>query len=176
MMSGNSHITFAKALYRVASKKDTADKVFGDLEMLSHGVALLPLLKRVAFLKKEDQGKVLRTSFEGKVEDMTLNLLIILVRSKKFRLLPKITEMYSQLYYADKGIAEVKVFTTRSLSESESSAITEKVERLTGKKIKTRFAVKPDLIGGVQLYEKGYVTDYSVKNYLDTLRKELMSA
>ena len=181
MISGNFHITFAKALYKVAEKKNIADKVFGDLEILSHGSdtrdehGLVSILKKLAFLKKEGQQAALRAAFRDQMHEVTLNLLIILVRSKKCRLLPKIIEIYVQLYYADKGITEVRVCTARSLSESESRTLTEKVEHLTGKKIKARFAVKEDLIGGVQLYERGYVTDYSVKNYLDMLRKKLLN-
>lgn len=181
MTSGGSHITFAKALYKVASKKDVAERVFGDLGMLLFGQsvgyqpALISLLKRVAYLKKDQQKKVLKEALKGKVHELTLNLLILLSASKKFRLLPRIMEVYGQLHHEAKGITQLKVCTARDLKEDEAAELIRKLEAACKKKIRVKFEVKKDLIGGVQIYERGFVTDYSVKNYLDTLKRSLLS-
>lgn len=175
MTSGSSHITFAKALYKVASKKDAAQDVFDDLEVRCASSALVPLLKRVAYLKKDQQKKVLEAAFKEHVHTLTLNLLIILVASKQFRVLPKIIEVYERLYHEGKGVAQLKVCTARDLREDEAAELTGKLEEACKKKIRVKFEVKKDLIGGVQIYERGFVTDYSVKNYLDTLKKQLMA-
>lgn len=174
MTSGSSHITFAKALYKVASKKDAAQDVFDDLQACDEH-ALLPLLQRVAYLKKDQQKKVLKEALKGKVHELTLNLFLLLSASKKFRLLPRIMEVYGQLHHEAKGITQLKVCTARDLKEDEAAELIRKLEAACKKKIRVKFEVKKDLIGGVQIYERGFVTDYSVKNYLDTLKRSLLS-
>ena len=51
----------------------------------------------------------------------------------------------------------------------------DELSRLTGKKVRPRFAVEPELIGGVIVRIGSTVYDGSVRGRLERLREELIS-
>ena len=71
------------------------------------------------------------------------------------------------------GFARAEVSSPRELTESQRGAISGQLERLTGKRIRMRFAVDPALIGGVVARIGSTVYDGSVRGQLQTLGRRL---
>lgn len=179
MITTNSHIKYANALHKVAGKAAAAEAVLGDLESLSQLFGddrIKESLKKVAYLEKTKLEAVLTATFKGSVAPVSMNLLVLLGRARKLALVPRIFEAYSHLYHDAKKIQDIKVCTARKLNSDEELAMIDRLQQQLDKPVSVRFKVDPRLIGGVQIFERGRVTDYSLKNYLETLEKHLLAA
>lgn len=162
----------------VASSKPVDEQILHDLkalaELFSHK-GFKKLLEDLSSMPDEVKEKVLEQTFGGKVHPFTVNLLKLLAVKKRLALVPKVYENYSKLYHEAKGIAEVVVRTARTLSKDEEHSIHKKLEEQRKQKVAIRFEEKPALIGGVQIYERGYLTDYSIQHQLADLKKHLLT-
>ncbi len=177
MISSNSHLKYGKALYEVAASKQEEERVLHELKAacdLYHHVKVKKLLDALNVLEKSARDEVLNKTFEGKVNPLILNLLKMLAGSRKMVILPKVYEVYSHLYHEAKGIEEVTITSARALSKEEEHALVKKLEEKKKKKISAHFQIKPELIGGIQVLEKGYLYDGSIQNYLESLQKYLL--
>lgn len=178
MITTNSHIKYASALHKVALKAGAEQNVLHDLERLSAVYAdpqFSAVLKKISWLEKTKLEAVLKETFKGALADLTMNLIVLLARARKLPLLPRVFEAYSHLYHEAKHVEELKVCTARKLSPDEEQIYIERLQQSLDRPVSVKFASNPQLIGGAQIYGKGYVTDYSLKNYLETLRKHLLN-
>jgi len=179
MITTGSHIKYANALHKVAQKAGTEQIVLHDLAGLDALFAdpqFAAALKKITYLEKNRLETALKESFKGGLASLTMNLLVLLGRARKLALLPRIFEAYSHLYHADKKVEEVKICTARKLNAEEEQVYIERLQQNLDRPVSVKFATDARLIGGVQVYQKGYVTDYSLKNYLETVKKHLLSA
>ena len=69
------------------------------------------------------------------------------------------------------GFARAEVKSARELSEPLRGALGAELERLTGKRIRARYAVDPSLIGGVVARIGSTVYDGSVRGQLGSLER-----
>lgn len=178
MISSNSHLKYAKALYRVAEKNSAAEVVLKDLEALSRlfkHKGFADLIKKINAGNNANLPKILTGIFGDKVNMYTLNLLLLLAKNRKLTLAPYIVEAYRQLYHETKKIKDLRILTARKLDHEEEKNITKSLEAKIGSKVSVRYEENPDLIGGMQIFEQGYLTDYSVRNYLEMMRKSLLA-
>lgn len=178
MIASTSHLKYGKALYNVAKDANVEDKVLNDMESLAHAFengALRKLMVEVCYLAASAQEKVLSVTFHGKVQEITMNLLVLLARAKKLSLVPQVAEIYRKTYHEMKGIQAVTVRSARKLAPEETQKLMKSLEEKLKKSLDVRFEEDPSLIGGVQIFEGSKLSDYSVKNYLETLKKHLLS-
>ena len=177
MITSNVQIKYAQALLKVADRLQVAENVLQNLKALADllkNKKLAELLVKISFTSNEAKTKVIEATFQGKVHELVLNLLKILALRKRLNLIPKIYEIYRRIYHEAKGMTEITVRAARALTPAEEQKLTAKL--LQKNTLATvQFEHKPELIGGVQLYEDGYLTDYSVQNYLQTLQHHLLS-
>ncbi len=179
MITSGSHLKYAKALSRVAAKNDVAADVLHDLEALTKifsGDGFKKTLKKIAYLEKSALAKLLQNVFAERVNPVTMNLLVLLGQKRKLAILPSILEAYARSYHEEKGIRAVTVCSARKLDSEEELAVIDKLQAKFDRPVSAKFASNADLIGGLQIYEKGYLTDCSVKGYLGQIEKALMEA
>lgn len=177
MTAGNSHIKYAMALYRAAGEHEAAG-VLKDLEHLAKlfkDENFRELMRKIAYLEKDVLKKAFQNVFKDKVQNITFNLLVILAGAKKLMLLPKIEDAFARIYHEAKGIHEVTIKSARPLSKDLEEKIVKHLEGKHKKSVNAKFEENPELIGGFQIYERGFLTDYSLQNYLAVLKKSLMS-
>lgn len=177
MISTNSHLKYGKALYEVASKKQEEAPILHELKAvceLYHHVKIKKMMDSLSLMEKSARDLVLDKTFEGKVNLLVVNLLKMLASARKLALLPKVYEAYSQIYHEAKGIEEVVIASARPLSKDEEHNLVKKLEEKMKKKISVHFKTDAALIGGVQIFERGYLTDFSIQHYLTNLQKYLL--
>lgn len=172
------HIKVAKTLLNTATLHKVEDKVAADMEgladLMRHRDCKV-LLQSVTYMAQEAAEKVLHATFHGKVNDLTLKLLYALASQKAIKYLGKIAEIYRKHYHQAKGIKEITIRTAREFSPQEQLSFVKKLQDKKKHPVTVKFEVDQALVAGAQIYENSYVTDYSVKNYLETLQKHLTS-
>lgn len=178
MISDSSHLKYAKALYKIASEAGADQRVLEDLRgltLLMKDADFASLIKRIAYMEASKLEAALKQTLHGKLHELTMNLVMLLARARKLGILSRVYDTYSRLYHEAKNIQELWVKTARPLSGGELSSLIEKLQKVLNKPVSVELEVQKDLIGGVQIFERGYLTDYSVKNYLEMMRKHLLS-
>ncbi len=178
MTTGNFHIKVGQSLVRSATAAKSEDKVAADMEGLTNLMKdknFKVLLQSVSYLPDAAAQKVLHSTFHGKVNELTLKLLNALARQKALKYIPKIADIYRRGYHDAKGIKEITIRTAREFSPQEQLSFVQKIQANKKHPVTVKFEVDPALVAGAQIYENSYLTDYSVKNYLETLQKHLTS-
>ena len=101
------------------------------------------------------------------------NFLFVLIDHRRIALLGAILHSFDLIVDERLGFARAEVSSPRELTETQRGAINAQLERITGKRIRMRFAVDPALIGGVLARIGSTVYDGSVRGQLQTLGRRL---
>ena len=101
------------------------------------------------------------------------NFLFVLIDHRRIALLGAILHSFELLVDERMGFARAEVSAPRELTESQRGAINAQLEKITGKRIRTRFSVDQALIGGVVARIGSTVYDGSVRGQLQTLGRRL---
>jgi len=168
-------IKFAKALYRLAADQQQTEQYFQQLKELAALAAdkkLVEALTALSFAEVDKILEVLKGLFGKNLSPAVLNMMTLLVANRQVRLLPDIARIYQKTYFEAENIKDVLIFTSRDLSEHESADLSKQLNAKN--KVHLNFKVDQDLIGGLQIYENGRLTDLSLKNQLEYLRRELL--
>jgi len=176
MIFNNFHIKVAQSLLKTATSQKIEDKVAADMEglmTLMKNPQFKVLFQNVALLTPQGSEKVLKATFHGKLQDLTLQVLVLLAQQQALKYVGKIAQVYRKNYHEMKGIKEITIRTAREFSPQEQLAFVQKIQGKKSNSITVKFEVDESLIAGAQIYEGSYLTDYSVRNYLDTLKKHL---
>ena len=108
-----------------------------------------------------------------KLSPIARNFLFVLIDHRRVSLLGAILTSFDLIMDERLGFARAEVSSPRELTETQRGAINAQLEHVTGKRIRTRFAVDPELIGGVVARIGSTVYDGSVRGQLHTLGQRL---
>ena len=109
----------------------------------------------------------------GSVNESVRNLVMILAERHSVRLFPEIAKEYCALYNDSRNILEAEAVSAEPLSDSQLSAIKEKLEKKTGKTVTVRNTVDRSILSGVILRYMGIQLDGSLKARLSQIEKSL---
>jgi F-type H+-transporting ATPase subunit delta len=108
-----------------------------------------------------------------KLSRVTRNFLFVLIDHRRIASLAGIIAQFEEVVDARLGFARAEVTSATPMSDADRSALNTRLERLTGKRIRMRFATDPALIGGVVARIGSTVYDGSVRGQLATLERRL---
>ncbi len=111
----------------------------------------------------------------GGISEICGNLLYVLTEHGRFGCFEGIVKNFRRMYNEYYNIAEITVTTGAPMSESLKERVRQKMSEITGKTVKIREKVKPDIIGGIIIDYGSTRYDGSVKARLNALKSELGS-
>ena len=164
---------YGEALYELALSENLTEEVKQQLAALDESFQAEPDFLRLLCspnLSKQERCQILDDSFRGKVHSYLLNFLKILTEKGYIKQFSSCCEMFASLYNRDHNILSVAAVTAVALNSRQSEALTQKLNRITGKTILLRNQVNPACLGGVRLDYDGQRLDGTVKNRLDNIR------
>ncbi|HEX7896461.1 MAG TPA: ATP synthase F1 subunit delta [Planctomycetota bacterium] len=112
---------------------------------------------------------MLRKSLAGKAKESLFQFLDLLVDKNRAVILPEVADMFDRLADASHGVVRVKVRSWKPLSDVQSATLSEKLVKITGKKIQIEAETDPALKGGIQLRIGDSVVDGTVAHRLQAL-------
>lgn len=124
-------------------------------------------------IPRKTKKELLKRAFQGRAKPSFLNFLDLLVDKNRIAIIPEIAEMFDRLADVSKGIVRIQVKSWRPLSERHRGALTERLGRLTGKKIEIEAQTDAGLQGGVLVRVGDTVIDGSVAYRLKQLGESL---
>jgi F-type H+-transporting ATPase subunit delta len=104
---------------------------------------------------------------------VTRNFLFVLIDHRRINSLAEILAIFDEVVDARLGYARAEVTSAAELNESERRALNTELERLTGKRIRMRYATDSALIGGAVARIGSTVYDGSVRGQLASLERRL---
>jgi F-type H+-transporting ATPase subunit delta len=108
-----------------------------------------------------------------KLSRVARNFLYVLIDHRRVAALANVLHGFEIIVDERLGFARAEVSSARELTDAQRSAISAQLERMTGKRIRMRYAVDPSLIGGVVARIGSTVYDGSVRGQLDSLGRKL---
>lgn len=170
---------YATSLFEVCQKhggdeaiQETMEELQAILDMAREDAAFNEFLaSRVLSSKNRD--KSLRTIFEGKVSERTLNFLLLLNEKDRLGHLPAMVRDFHGKSQEAFGRLEVDVHTAGPISSADLDAIRERLARTLGKEVLANHVSEPGMIGGLKLRFGDRLVDGSITTRLRRLRDQL---
>ena len=169
---------YAQAVFDLASENEKVAQVGRDLRVAWDGMQEEESVVRFFYapvIDRREKQKVLVDAFRGKVEDIALHTLLLLVRKRRERLLPELLRQYGKLEQQARGVETLHVRSARRLPADELKTLVERLSKVYGKTFEVQQYVEPNLLGGVRIRIGDVAIDGTVSGKLDELRRTLLT-
>lgn len=101
------------------------------------------------------------------------NFLFVMVDHRRTHILPEIIAAFQDVIRRRQGIAEAEISSAVELSATQKAEFAFTLERLTGKRVESKFLLEPGLLGGAVVRLGDTIYDGSLRNRLNKLRARL---
>ncbi len=120
--------------------------------------------------------RALDASFRGRVPDLFLRFLTVVVEKRRQAVIGEIAEQYRLLVDEARGRVRAEVVLAREVGEDFRREIVARLEQRTGRAVAAEFTVDPSLIGGIIVRVGGEVLDGSLRRRATGLRRKMIRA
>lgn len=177
MPASNAARRYAQAVFDIGKETGTLAQWDLDLAIIHESLDAPDLLRLLESPETplDERRNLVNQVFKG-VSPLAHNLLDMLLLRQRIALAPQIQEAFDELYLAEQGIAYADVTTAIPLDPQEETRVIESLTRLTGKSIRLRTKVNPDILGGIIAQVGDQLIDGSVASQLRQLKGRLTAA
>jgi F-type H+-transporting ATPase subunit delta len=109
-------------------------------------------------------------------DELVVNVLRLLAEKGRAGEIVEIADAFAGLVAAENQVLDVELTTAHELTEPDLDRILGRIEKASGRKVRSTQKVNPDLIGGIVLQAGSMRLDASVRGRLERLRHELLTA
>jgi len=110
---------------------------------------------------------------QGRLTGEAENFVRVLAENKRLELLPLIREQFEALKDEREGVVEAEVQSAFELTAAQVADLVQRLEKKTGRKVRTQVRLNQDLIGGVRILLGDKVIDGSARAQLEALETAL---
>ena len=179
MLTSKAAKRYAKAFFEIAQEKSSVDAVAGDFTAIYAAIEQSEELN--AFLKaplisSEKRVAVLKAALEGKIETLTFEFLVFLVRKKRLDITADVAVEFSLLQDVAKGIQRISITSAFTMADDQVEAVKSRLQLKLNKTIVAEVKVEPTLIGGFKVQVNDNVYDLSVETQLKKLKQSIAKA
>ncbi|MGI9548082.1 MAG: ATP synthase F1 subunit delta [Flavobacteriaceae bacterium] len=178
MNESRAAVRYAKAALEISieSKATTAVEkdMRGILETLEESKELRDVLDN-PIITGEQKKSILLKVF-AKSEEITKNLLTLLVDNKRISVLDEVASKYIYLHDLMKGEKVAEITTAIPLPSELFKEILKKVENLTGSKVALENKIDESIIGGFVLRVGDMQFNASIANQLNSLKRDFKNS
>ncbi|NIG99377.1 MAG: ATP synthase F1 subunit delta [Buchnera aphidicola (Periphyllus acericola)] len=165
--------SYAKSIFYVALKKKNFNRWNKFLKILGY-LSIQKKLKILCFgyLNPDKVYEILIFFLnEFNMNNYEKNFLKIICKNNRFFLLFKIFKEYKKIYKKYQNITDVILKISHNINSTQKNNIINSLEKIFKyKKINLKIIKKKKLIGGFLISINGRIIDYSIKNYLKSLK------
>jgi F-type H+-transporting ATPase subunit delta len=116
---------------------------------------------------------ILIAILQGRLTAEAENFVRVLAQNKRLELLPLIHAQFEALKDESEGVVEAEVQSAFELTETQVRDLVQRLEKSTGRKVRTQVHIDKDLIGGVKIVLGDKVIDGSARAQLGALENAL---
>lgn len=170
-------VRYAESLLGVAEDKKKLDEITNDVELIISVLESsreLFLVMESPIIKPELKLSILNEIFKDKLNSETLNFLRFVINKGRENLLYNIMQNFMILRDYKLGIANVRVKTAYELDDKGKTELIDLFNKYLNKKIKMKYQVDQEIIGGFVATVEDTVYDASLKHQLELLKKQFL--
>lgn len=167
---------YAQAVLDMAKEAGTLDQWKADLDLLNNMFGNEQTVSALEDpnLTHASEAKIIGDLFAAeKVSPLAMNFLRLLAQRRRLSLLPRIVEVFGELYNKEKGIVVAYVTTAIPLDEAHKKRVSEQITRVTGKTVVLQTRTDPSILGGIITQIGDELIDASVATRLSELAEKL---
>jgi F-type H+-transporting ATPase subunit delta len=98
------------------------------------------------------------------------NFLFVIVDHRRTAIVPEMVARFQEVVRQRQGIAEAEVRSAVELNAAQKAEVAQTLARLTGKRVETKYALDPALLGGAVVRIGDTVYDGSLRHRLEQMR------
>jgi len=170
---------YGEGLYELAAEEKLTTAVLDELKVLRSAFEEQPefikLLSNRALGLNERQ-QIIDNAFKGTVNAYIVNFLKLLCARDAMHEFSRCVQVYIDHFNLDNRVSAACVTTAKPLGEEQLRRLKEKLERMTGHEVYLTEKLDETLMGGVVLEMDGRRWDNSIKQRLETIRRDISGA
>lgn len=166
---------YAQSLFELALEQGISELVYEDMQCVMQVCMQnreLRVILKNPVIKPSDKRDIVNEIFKGKVKELSLAFMDLLIKKRRDVLLYEIAERYTELYKEYNNIKTVILTTAETLDKGIAEMIVRKIEEELSAKVDLQTKVNPKLIGGFCLFVDGMQYDASFMNQFMKLKKD----
>lgn len=170
---------YAIAAYSLAVQANAIERVGAGLEQMEASIERDESAKQfflAPIVDRHEKERALANVFEGRVDDIALHTLLLLVRKHRERLLRPIIAEYRALDLGGRGFEPLVVTSATKLSEEQFSEVVARIEGIFGKRFEPHLVVDPQLVGGMRITMGDRRVDGTIAGRLEELSRTLATS
>lgn len=156
-----------------AGLEDTVKKDFDFVKQTIRDSRELVSFLKSPVIQNRKKVPVLLEIFQGKLNDLTMNFIRLLVEKSREDIIPEIIEEFEKEYNYRKKVLPVEFISVVEMDEELKKKLIERMENLSGKKVLPEFRLDASLKGGFQIKVNDWFFDASVRHQLEKLHAQL---
>ena len=169
---------YARSLFEVAKEQDKLDPIREQLgqfaDALDETRELQVFFFSPSFSTAEKQDGLDR-AVSG-ADPAFVNFLKLLIENHRMPVIFRVRRDYDALWEEENKLLPVLVTSAVELDSKTVSQIGDKIAEQTGKKVDLSAEVDPDILGGIVVRVGNSILDASIRNRLESLRKQVARA
>jgi F-type H+-transporting ATPase subunit delta len=169
---------YARSLFEVAEEHGKLDEVREQLGQFADALAEereLQVFFFSPYFSTEEKKDGLHKAVTG-AEDALRNFLELLIEKHRTPAIFRIRREYDRLWERANDLLPVTITSAATLDESTDAGIGKVIGDQTGRKVELTSVVDPDVLGGIVLRVGNSILDASIRNRLESLRKQVARA
>lgn len=167
---------YARAAFELASEKNILNDFYDDFRYVKRGI-----WENKEIYKLFDSPKITTSEKKDVVKKITeglnkylVDFLYVLVDNNRFLDIIDIYYEFKKLFLKEKSVVSVEIISSKKLSSSNLTAISETLEkRYKGQKLRIKNVIDNSLLGGIKIVCDGESIDLSLQGKLDSLKASL---
>jgi F-type H+-transporting ATPase subunit delta len=171
-------VVYARSLFEAALDQDKLDVVreqLGEFADALDGDRQLQVFFFSPYFSTQEKTGGLHRAIDG-AEPIFLNFLELLLENHRMPAIFRIRRGYDGLWERHNRLLPVAVTSAVELDEQTVRSIGDRIAEQTGRKIELSSTVEPAILGGIVVRVGNQVLDASIRNRLETLRKQVVRA
>jgi F-type H+-transporting ATPase subunit delta len=171
-------VVYARSLFEAALGQDKLDVVreqLGEFADALDGDRQLQVFFFSPYFSTQEKTEGLHRAVDG-AEPIFLNFLELLLENHRMPAIFRIRRGYDTLWERHNRLLPVAVTSAVELDEQTIRSIGDRIAEQTGRKIELSSTVEPAILGGIVVRVGNQVLDASIRNRLETLRKQVVRA
>jgi len=171
------NIRYAKAFFLLAKEKNLTVELRKDAKIIANVCETSSdfiILLESPVVKTSNKVKALKSIFEGKVNPLMVNFLILIAENNREKYIPGIFRNLEDLYRQEEGIKSVVLTSAQPMDEAVVLQIGKILEKELNAKVEMTQKVNEELIGGyvVRFDDKQY--DASIATQIKKIKEKLL--
>jgi len=164
---------YANALFMLAVENDAGASYEEALELVRQVFTENPMYPKLLSsfsIPLEERLLALDKAFSASIPKEVLSFLKLLCEGRHIDEFPDCVAQYKAMMRSVNKVSKAKVTSAVQLDEAEKAALLEKLEKLSGNKVITEYAVDSSILGGLVVEMDGRIMDSSLKKHLNKIK------